>query len=49
MKKSNDPTAIPMIENIKQLLKDTIFAAPEITKEMVKATTPKEVKKSKGR
>ena len=47
--KRSDPTAIPMIENIKELLKNTIFAAPEAVKEMVKATTPKEVKKTKGR
>ena len=42
--RSNDPCYIPMIENIRELLKDTIFAAPELVKEAVKATTPKKSK-----
>jgi hypothetical protein len=43
MKKS-DPTYIPMMENIRELLKDTIFADPAYIKEAVKATTPKKKK-----
>ena len=49
--KSKDPTHIPLLENIREFLKGTIFAHPDDVKEAVKATTPKskEVKKPKGR
>ena len=43
--KSSDPTYIPMMENIRDLLKDTIFADPAHIKKAVKATTPKKKKK----
>jgi len=40
----NDPTYIPLIENIRELLKDTIFAHPDD----VKADKKKSGKKKKG-
>ena len=42
--KSSDPAYIPMIENIRELLKDTIFAHPDDVAAMVKASTPKKKK-----
>ena len=42
--KSNDPCYIPMMENIREWLKDTIFAHPDDVAKMVKATTPKKKK-----
>ena len=42
---SNDPTYIPMIENIRELVKNTIFAHPADVAAMVKASTPKNKKK----
>ena len=47
--KSNHPSEISMEKNIRELLKDTIYAHPDDIKKAVKATTPKEVKKTKGR
>ena len=43
--KSNDPTFIPMIENIRELVKNTIFAHLDDVAAMVKASTPKSKKK----
>ena len=37
--KSSDPCYIPMMENIRALLKNTIFAHPDDVKEMKKAAT----------
>ena len=42
--KSDDPSYIPMIENIREMLKNTIFAHPEDVASMVKASTPKKKK-----
>ena len=42
--KSSDPCYIPMIENIREMLKDTIFAHPDDVAGMIKATTPKKKK-----
>jgi|TARA_R100000995_G_scaffold83426_3_gene59350 uncharacterized radical SAM superfamily Fe-S cluster-containing enzyme len=42
--KSDDPSYIPMIENIREMLKNTIFAHPEDVAAMVKASTPKKKK-----
>jgi uncharacterized radical SAM superfamily Fe-S cluster-containing enzyme len=44
MNKTIDPTYIPMIENIREMLKNTIFAHPEDVAAMIKATTPKKKK-----
>jgi len=43
-----DPCYIPMMENIRELVKNTIFAHPEDVAAMVKASTPEKAKKKKG-
>ena len=44
--KSSDPYDIPM-ENIRDILKNTIFAHPDDVAKMVKASTPKKKTKKK--
>ena len=45
MSKTTDYNYIPMMENIRNILKDTIYAHPDDIKKAVKATTPKKKKK----
>ena len=45
--RSSDPYDIPMMENIRDILKNTIFAHPDDVAKMVKASTPKKKTKKK--
>ena len=44
---NTDPYYIPMMENIRDILKNTIFAHPDDVAKMVKASTPKKKTKKK--
>ena len=44
---NNDPYYIPMMENITEILKHTIYAKPEDVAAMVTASTPKKKTKKK--